>query len=153
MIDRNERRHQMLVEKNKAVVAQFVEEFWSSGNEPAADELMAEDVAIYVNNQEVRDTETLKLYARSLRDAFPDWHSSLEELVGEDDRIAERWTGRGTHRGEFQGIAATGRQVVVPGTVFYRVTEGRITEFRGQFDRLSLLEQLGALPQPEQVEM
>ncbi len=143
----------MSVDTNKAVVARFVEEFWSSGNEAAAAELMAEDVAIYVNNQEVKDTHTLKLFARSLRDAFPDWHSSLEELVGEGDRVAERWTGRGTHRGAFQGIAATGRQVAVPGTVFYRVAGGKITEFRGQFDRLSMLEQLGVLPQPAHAEV
>ena len=140
----------MSVDTNKAVVTRFVEEFWSSGNEAAADELMAEDVAIYVNNQEVKDTDALKLFARSIRGAFPDWHSSLEELVAEGDRVAERWTGRGTHRGAFQGIAATGRQVAVPGTVFYHITEGKITEFRGQFDRLSMLEQLGAPVQPEQ---
>ena len=140
----------MSVDANKAVVAQFVDGFWSSGDEAAADELMAEDVSIYVNNQEIKDTQTLKLFARALRAAFPDWHSSLEEVVGEDDRVAERWTGRGTHRGEFQGIAATGRQVAVPGTVFYRVFKGKITEFRGHFDRLSMLEQLGALVQPEQ---
>lgn len=139
----------MSVDANKAVVARFVEEFWSGGNEAAADELMAENVVITVNNQEIEDAHTLKLFARSLRAAFPDWHSSLEELVGEGDRVAERWTGRGTHRGAFQGIAATGQQVAVPGTVFYRITGGRITEFRGQFDRLSMVEQLGALVQPE----
>jgi SnoaL-like polyketide cyclase len=86
----------------------------------------------------------------SLRSAFPDWNSTPEELIAEDDRVAERWTGRGTHQGEFQGISATGRQVVVPGFVFYHVTSGKIAEFRGVFDGLSMLHQLGAMPPSQQ---
>ena len=103
---------------------------------------------ISVNNQVVADIETLKAICRSIREAFPDWQSALEELVAEGDRVAERWTGRGTHRGELQGIPATGRQVAVPGTVFYRIVGGKIVEFRGQFDRLALLEQLGSGAMP-----
>ena len=133
----------MSLDKNKAVVERFVEEFWSSGKLSIADELLAAEATISVNNQAVADIETLKAICRSFRDAFPDWHSTFEELVAEGERVAERWTGRGTHRGEFQGIAATGRQVAVPGTVFYRIVGGKIVEFCGQFDRLALIEQLG----------
>ena len=136
----------MTMEVNKALVYQLVAEFWSNGKLSVPDELMAADATISVNNQPLADIEMLKAFARLLREGFPDWHSTLEELVAEDDRVAERWTGRGTHRGEFQGIAATGRQVAVPGTVFYRLTNSKIVEFRGQFDRLALLEQLGASP-------
>jgi hypothetical protein len=60
--------------------------------------------------------------------------------------VAERWRGRGTQRGEFQGIAATGRHVTVPGAVFYRIASGKIAEFRGQFDGLAMMQQLGAIP-------
>ena len=143
----------MTLEDNKALVIRFVEEFWSGGNESSADELMADGVTIEVNNQAVKDTGTLKEFARMLRGGFPDWRSHLEELVAEDDRVAERWTGLGTHRGEFQGIRATGRQVAVPGTVFYRIAGGKIVEFRGQFDRMSLLEQLGVLSQAGHAEV
>ncbi len=60
--------------------------------------------------------------------------------------MVERWTGRGTHRGEFQGIAPTGKRVAVPGVVFYRIADGKIAEFRGQFDRMSLMQQFGVIP-------
>jgi steroid delta-isomerase-like uncharacterized protein len=129
--------------ENKALVERFVAEFWSGGKLDSANELLAADATIAVNNQAVADVEALKAICRSVREAFPDWHSTFEELVAEDERVAERWTGRGTHRGEFQGIAATGRRVAVPGTVFYRIAGGKIAEFRGQFDRLAMLEQLG----------
>jgi predicted ester cyclase len=87
----------------------------------------------------------------TLRGAFPNWHSSVDEMIVEDNNVAERWTGRGTHQGEFQGIPPTGRQVAVPGFVFYRISSGKISEFRGLFDGLGMLYQLGAMPASEQV--
>jgi steroid delta-isomerase-like uncharacterized protein len=128
-------------ETNKALVVRFVDEFWSKGNLAAADELMAPDVVIH--QPEVGGVAGLKAFNTTIRAAFPDWYSTAEELIVEDDRVAERWTGRGTHRGEFQGIPPTGKQVAVPGAVFYRVRHGRISEFRGSFDMLSMLHQLG----------
>jgi predicted ester cyclase len=143
----------MTIEDNKALVNRFVDEFWGGSNESAADTLMAEGVTILVNNDVVNDIDTLKEFARTLRRAFPDWRSRVEEMVAQDDRVAERWTGLGTHKGGFQGIQPTGRQVAVPGTVFYRIVAGKIVEFRGQFDRMSMMEQLGALPQSGHAEV
>jgi|SRR5579875_1284301 len=142
----------MTIDDNKALVVRFVQEFWSSGNESAADTLLADDVTLVVNGEAVENAEALKEFARMLRSAFPDWRSQLEELVAEGDHVAERWTGIGTQRGDFQGIQATGRQVAVPGTVFYRIADGKIIEFRGQFDRMSMMEQLGVVAAPEHVE-
>lgn len=141
----------MSFEENKALVRRFVEEFWNQGNTTAADELMTDDAIIVLPGRGQVGKESFKAFVVSLRGAFPDWHSTWEELIAEDDRVGERWTGRGTHRGEFQGIAPTGRQVTVPGFVFYHITSGKIAEFRGLFDGLGMLHQLGALPSPEQV--
>ena len=136
----------MAFDDNKALVRRFVEEFWNQGNTTAADELMTADATIFLPGRGQVSKESFKAFATTLRSAFPDWHSTLEEMIGEDNQIAERWTGRGTHRGTFQGIVPTGRQVAVPGFVFYRVRSGKIAEFRGLFDGLGLLHQLGALP-------
>jgi steroid delta-isomerase-like uncharacterized protein len=133
-------------EAHQAVVRRFVDEFWSGGNLDAADELMTDDVVIH--EPEVGNREGLKAFAIALRAAFPDWHSTLEEMVVDGDRVVERWTGRGTHQGQFQGIAPTGKQVEVPGVVFYRIAGGKIAEFRGQFDRMSLMQQLGVFSSP-----
>ena len=136
----------MSVEENKAVVSRFVEEFWSQGNTAAADELMAADATIFLPGRGQVSKESFKAFAMAVRSAFPDWYSTPEELIAEDDRIGECWTGRGTHQGEFLGVPATGRQVAVPGFVFYRITSGKIAEFRGLFDGLNMLQQLGAIP-------
>ena len=134
----------MTTEGNKALVLRFVEEFWSKGNLAAADELMTPDVIIH--QPEVGGVAGLKAFNTMFRAAFPDWYSTPEELIAEGDKVAERWTGRGTHRGEFQGIPPTGKQVAVPGVVFYRIRDGKIVEFRGSFDMLSMLQQLGVVP-------
>jgi steroid delta-isomerase-like uncharacterized protein len=139
-------------EENKALVRRFVEEFWNQKNLSAADELMAADVVIHMPTGEVVDLDGLKEFAEMWRGSFPDWHSTFEELIAEGDRVAERWTGRGTHQGELLGIPPTGKRVEVPGSVFYRIVNGKIVVFRGQLDMMSLMQQIGAIPAPEQTE-
>ena len=136
----------MVGEENKAVVRLFVEEFWNKGNLAAVDELLAANATIILPGRGQVGHNGMKAFAVGFRSAFPDWYATTDELVAELNRVAERWTGRGTHRGEFQGIAPTGRQVTVAGTVFYRLAKGKITQFRGYFDGLALLHQLGAIP-------
>ena len=142
----------MSAEENKALVRRFVEEFWNEGNMSAADELMAPDAKIHLPSREVVNPDEAKGFATRWRESFPDWHSAFEELVAERDRVAERWTGRGTHRGELQGIAPTGKRVEAPGSVFYRIVDGKIVELWGQLDTMSLMQQLGAIASRQQAE-
>jgi steroid delta-isomerase-like uncharacterized protein len=143
----------MSVEENKALVRRFVEEFWNEGNMATADELMAVDAEIHMPTGEVVNLDGLKSFASTFRGSFPDWHSTFEELIAEGDRVAERWTGRGSHQGELQGIPPTGKRVEVPGSVFYRIVGGKIVEFRGQLDMMGLMQQLGVIPSPQQAEV
>jgi steroid delta-isomerase-like uncharacterized protein len=143
---------EMSAEENKALVERFVEEFWNEGNMSAADELMAPNAKIHLPSGEVVNPDEAKGFAARWRESFPDWHSTFEELVAEGDRVAERWTGRGTHQGELQGIPPTGKRVEAPGSVFYRIVDGKIVELWGQLDMMSLMQQLGAVPSPQQAE-
>ncbi|MDQ3912259.1 MAG: ester cyclase [Actinomycetota bacterium] len=142
----------MSAEENKALVRRFVEEFWNEGNMSAADELMAPDAQIHLPTGEVVNPHEAKSFAARWRESFPDWHSTFEELVAEGDRVAERWTGRGTHRGELQGIPATDNRVEAPGSVFYRIVDGKIVELWGQLDMMGLMQQLGVVPDTERTE-
>ena len=142
----------MSAEENKALVRRFVEEFWNEGNTTAVDELMAIDAMIHMPTGEVVTLDGLKSFAGTFRGSFPDWHSTVEELIAEGDKVAERWTARGTHRGELLGIPPTGMRVEVPGSVFYRIVGGKIVEFRGLFNMMSLMQQLGEIPAPQRAE-
>lgn len=84
-----------------------------------------------------------------VRQAFPDWSSTLEEVIVEGDTVAARWTVRGTQRGDFMGIPATGRAVQMQECGFLSFREGRLVEIRRVADELTLLRQLGAIPEPQ----
>src|SRR4028118_2077721 len=116
----------MSAEENKELVRRFVEDFWNEGNAAAADELMAVDAEIHMPIGERVDLDGLKGFAGAFRGSFPDWHSTFEELIAEGDRVAERWTGRGTHRGELQGIGPTDRRVEGRRSVLPRLVRGEM---------------------------
>jgi predicted ester cyclase len=67
-------------------------------------------------------------------------------MIEEGDTVAARWTVDGTHRGDFQGIAATGRKVRLSGTTIHHMADGKIKETWLTVDNLDLLQQLGAIP-------
>ncbi|MBZ0294082.1 MAG: ester cyclase, partial [Anaerolineae bacterium] len=84
-----------------------------------------------------------------LRAAFPDFQLTIEEQVSEGDRVATRWNIQGTHQGEFQGIAATGRPVKVTGMTIFRIAAGKVTDGWTNEDELGLMRQIGAVPMGE----
>jgi steroid delta-isomerase-like uncharacterized protein len=76
---------------------------------------------------------------------FPDARIAIESCVADGDTVATRWTLTGTHRGEFQGIPATGREVTFSGIEFNRVAAGKLAEHWSMFDNVALLRQIGVL--------
>jgi predicted ester cyclase len=84
------------------------------------------------------------------RSALPDFHSTLEDMIAEGDKVAERFTGRGTHKGEWMGIAPTGKQVTIQGMAIHRITDGKIVENWTNMDMLGVMVQLGVVPPPGQ---
>jgi steroid delta-isomerase-like uncharacterized protein len=80
--------------------------------------------------------------------AFPDAVITVAASLEEDALVASSWTITGTHKGDFQGIAATGRPVTLPGVDMSRVVDGKIAEHWSQFDIIGLMQQLGA-PSPD----
>jgi predicted ester cyclase len=82
--------------------------------------------------------------------AFPDTHYTLEDLIAEGDKVVWRYTFRGTHRGDFMGIPATGKVVTGTSIVISRIAGGKCVEEWGSSDLLGLMQQLGAIPQMAQ---
>ena len=128
----------MSVDGNKAVVRRLWDEVWNRADLAVADQIF--DAAYAAHEQ---------ASVPVVRAAFPDSHHTIEDLIAEGDKVVTRFTWRGTHRGEFMGVAPTGRRVVVGGIWVHRLAGGRIVEGRewGQFDWLGLLRQLGAVPE------
>ena len=132
---------------NKALVRRLFAEVWNQGNLTAIDELFATSYIRYdPAAPEAKGLAGLKHFVTTLRMAFPDIDVALEDLIAEGDKVAARAIWRGTHQGEYLGIAPTGRQVAVMGTVTVRIAHDKFQEGWLTMDTLGLLQQLGALP-------
>jgi len=95
--------------------------------------------------EDLISNESLRQRIHTFRKAFPDLEVKTHLLVVEGDKVAGHFTGRGTHRGLFQGVPATEREWVAHCTAVYRVADGRIAEAWVNWDLLSVMEQIGAL--------
>lgn len=137
--------------ENKAISRRGVEEIWNKGNLAVVDELIASEFVNHVAGaEEVRGPEGMRQFATAYRSAFPDLNLTIEDQIAEEDKVVTRWTGRGTHRGELQGIPPTGKQATVTGMTLERIVNGKVVEAWDQFDTLGMLQQLGVIPAPEQ---
>ena len=132
-------------EQDKAQVRRVIEEVYNRGDLAAVDELAASELVIHAASGDIRGREGAKAYVAALRAGFPDLHLTVEDQVAEGDMVITRWTARGTHRGEFQGLPPSGKSVRVAGTDIDRIVEGRTVECWAHVDELGLMQQLGAV--------
>ena len=98
---------------NKAIVLRLIEEVLSNGNLAVVDELIDPNFSLHLpgSQEPLHGTEGLKRAAEGLRSGFPDRRMLVEDIICEGDKVAVRVTQQGTHRGIFQGINPTGKQV------------------------------------------
>ena len=132
-------------EANKALVRRMIEEGWNKHNLALLDELYADCVYYNPATGEVKG-EALKQFLASMLAAFPDIRFTIEDLVAEGDKVVTRWSCTGTHRGEFMGLAPTGKQLTPSALDIFRIVEGKVVEERVEFDTLRFFQQLGAVP-------
>lgn len=110
------------------------------------DDLLTDDCIIVRNGVEARGREAVKRVIERLYRAFPDIEYRIDDAVASDDKVALRWQGRATHRGEYLGVPATGRQVVYNGITLYELRDKKIARIWVSADLLSLVRDLTAKP-------
>jgi steroid delta-isomerase-like uncharacterized protein len=133
-------------DRNKALITSLVGDVWNMAHYDRVDDLISRD---YVGHPSgVVGTDAYKRYYLDLRSAFPDLEFTVEDQIAEGDRVATRWTARGTHRGPFSGLPGTGRPGMVEGTSTHRIADDKVIECWTSMDELGLLRQIGALPAP-----
>ncbi len=119
----------MSVEENKAIELRFFEEVVNKGNLAVIDEIVA---ANFVDRSTLPgvtpDCKGYKQFFAMAHSAFPDFHSTLEDMIAEGDKVVQRFTVRGTHKGEWMGIAPTGKQIEMGGIAVHRLAGGKIVE-------------------------
>ncbi len=116
--------------KNKALVRRWLEEVFTGGVFSRLDEIFTQTYVLHDPSfpEEVHSFGGVERYVGAYRAAFPDLRICVEDQVAEADTVATRWAARGTHRGEFLGMAPTDDEVAVSGIQFDRIVGGRIDE-------------------------
>jgi steroid delta-isomerase-like uncharacterized protein len=135
-----------MTEVNKAI-ARRVYEIISTGDFDRAAEIVdreAPDNELRPGDPPAKLIDTFKETFSEAREGFPDLTISIEDVMAEGDWVTARVTMRGTHRGEFQGIAPTGKRVEVRAIDMFRIEDGKIAEHWGHAD-----DPTGFLRQPE----
>ena len=135
-------------EENKALVQRSWEIANQERVEERVDEVYPPDVVWHMPDQEVRGIEEAKQFVSTYLEAFPDFSSSIEDMVAEGDKVVSRVRFRGTHQGETADFGPpTGRQFEGEGIAIHRIEGGKIVEEWNQYDNLSVLQQLGLAPE------
>ena len=133
-------------EQNKSLIRRYLEQTINAGNVAAIDELTSADYVGHMVGVPPFDRATHKQLLAALRAAFPDQQVTIEDLIAEGDKVVNRATDTGTHRGEFQGIAPTGKRFTISGMNISRIADGKVVEDWTVLDMLGMLQQIDAIP-------
>src|ERR687893_2623190 len=131
-LDKGEEEAPVTAQDNEALVRRLFEEVWAKGNVAAVDKFMAADYvehtehAVPPGSRPGRDSvkQRVSLY----HEAFPDAKVTMHDIFGRGGRVAYRWSGGGTHLGEWAGLSPTGLHMTVRGITILRIAGGRCVE-------------------------
>ena len=139
----------MSAEENKDQIRRWIEvvDDGIEAVQASIDQFVAPNhVVHYPGGLDLRGHEAFIEHIAVFRNAFPDMRHTIEDMIAEDDKVVIRFTNRGTHKGEFIGIAPTGKEVVYTAISIARIVEGKAVETWAEFDAFGFFQQLGAVP-------
>jgi steroid delta-isomerase-like uncharacterized protein len=129
--------------RNKEIVRAFHRRLWGDGDLTVIEEVIAEDALTHWGDGESSDVSAIRADAERYFAAFTDVSTSVDDVIGEDDKVVLRWTTTGTHTGPYGKVPPTGRVVRMNGVDVYRLDGGRIVEAWSMWDALAVYQQLG----------
>jgi steroid delta-isomerase-like uncharacterized protein len=140
-------------EENKAVIRRWIEAYNERDLEAEADVLAPGFVAhVPAAPGPLEGLEAWRQFSGPFAEAFPDLRLTVQDIAAEGGTVAARVAFHGTHSGEFQGIPPTGKEVTFTSMEFNRVVGGKVEEHWVELDLFGLMQQLGAIPEPEHSE-
>ena len=127
---------------NKALLRRFYNAVYVDWNMTLVDEVVSPQFTSHDWSGGATGPQAFRKYYAAMRLAVPDARYEVDDLIAEGDRVVVRWRLLGTHRGEFAGIAPTGRAIALRGIAIYRVDAGKLMERWVVSDLYGLLEEL-----------
>jgi steroid delta-isomerase-like uncharacterized protein len=136
-------------EENKELLRRWFEEVWNKGRADAIEEMFDENGIAHGLSEDpskpIKGPRDYRPFYTTLRQAFPNLMSVIEDMVAEGDKVAGRCSVRGKHEGDFMGRAATQSPVEFTGIAIVRIDNGKIVEAWNNFDFMTMYKQIGHL--------
>ena len=134
----------MSLASNKIIIERYYHELWNRWDLGIVEEIVASDVRFHGSlGVAAEGVEGFRRYVQLVRDAFPDFHNTIEDLIAEDDRVAARLRYTGTHSGPLSGVAPTGKPIEYAGLALFHIKERLIASGFVLGDLNGLMRQLG----------
>jgi steroid delta-isomerase-like uncharacterized protein len=134
---------------HRALVRRYYDDLWNQWNLDLIPELIAEDFRFRGSvGVTTRGRGTFADYILTIRDAFPDFHSKVESMLAEDNRVIARLQYTGTHRGKIFGIDPSGQHISYAGVAIFEIGGYQLVSAWVLGDRYELMRQLGAISEP-----
>lgn len=122
-------------------------EIWTEKNRDVIDELIAPDCVFHAGDREFRGPAGYRRFFDAYVSAFPDLSIQIHDLIAEGDAVVSTYTARGQHSGSLMNVEPTGKQVEVSGVSILRFKGGRMVEGNTLWNEMSLMQQLGVVPE------
>ena len=132
----------MSTDQMKATVRGAVEA-WNAGDPDGYHAMYDLSLVHHGLSSEPLDEKGNRAFYEGLSTAFPGCRLVLDDMLAEDDRVALRLRLVGEHRGEFVGVAPTGRPIQVHGQTILKFEDGLVVERWTIADIAGLMSQLG----------
>ena len=138
----------MTTEQNKAVIRKYAELTNARDLESAFAQFSPNFVDHAVRPGMPPGIAGTRLFFTMMFTAFPDLHASIQDIIAEGDKVVDRMTCEGTHRGMFMGVPATGKHVKWSFIDINRIVDGKVVEHWAEVDTIGMMQQLGLVPPP-----
>lgn len=137
---------------NTELIDRIWEEAVENGEMGVVEEAVTSDYVLHTPAapEPIQGPDGFKQYKRTLRAAFPDLSVTIEDRVVGEETVVDYYRMRGTHEGEFNGIAPTGTEIEFTGIIIHYLEDGKLAENVAEFNVLDLMEQLGVVEPPEE---
>ena len=141
----------MSIEENKNIVRRYQEAYNNCDFDALAELVSADVLTPNIIAGMPSGLEGARVVHQTTLIGMPDYHTTIEDLIAEGDKVASRVTMTGTHTGNFWGIPPTGRRVNLTGIYIVRIKDGKIVEHWGEENGLTVFKQLGFKTKLEQI--
>jgi len=138
----------MTADENKLIVRRLVDDGLNPDNWAAVEAIVADDVVVRDNDHPpVGGRDGIRDRYQAAHAGFPDYHLTVEDLIGEEDRVMMRWAWRGTHTRALHGRPPSVMHIMVSGIAIFRLVNHQVAEVWWAYDASGFPQHMGLMPQ------